>query len=236
MPFNMGVPMRARTPTMAAAIISSTKVNPLSRTSFPPTTNFVRHTSTRSPPWGVATIDLKTPECGHHILFLSQDLQNEGGNSHDDRTGRISARPPMGQARPWEYTYHSRGDGCLGCPVSPGGATRHFGRSGPGLTGRAGRFWSVVSAAGAALVVWAGARSGDDQSSTDPPSTHAPGGGSARRGGAGHHPARALGSLVGWHRRRWPHAPHRLGRHPISLAQGALPGHDAGAHRAAPAG
>src|SRR3989442_15727492 len=114
--------------------------------------------------WGVATIDLKTPECGHHILFLSQDLQNEGGNSHDDRTGRISARPPMGQARPWEYTYHSRGDGCLGCPVSPGGATRHFGRSGPGLTGRAGRFWSVVSAAGAALVVWAGARSGDDQS------------------------------------------------------------------------
>src|SRR3989442_76449 len=91
------------------------------------------------PPWGVATIDLKTPECGHHILFLSQDLQNEGGNSHDDRTGRISARPPMGQARPWEYTYHSRGDG-------------------------------------------------------------------------------------------W------LGRHPISLAQGALPGHDAGAHRAAPAG
>src|SRR5207244_7070136 len=46
-------------------------------------------------PWGVATIDLKTPECGHHILFLSQDLQNEGGNSHDDRTGRISARQPM---------------------------------------------------------------------------------------------------------------------------------------------
>src|SRR5437870_9748035 len=102
-------------------------------------------------PYGVATIDLKTPECGHHILFLSQDLQNEGGNSHDDRTGRISARQPMGQARPWEYTYHSRGDGGLGCPVSPGGATRHFGRSGPGLTGRAGRFWPVISAAGAAL-------------------------------------------------------------------------------------
>src|SRR5437870_12802846 len=115
-------------------------------------------------PWGVATIDLKTPECGHHILFLSQDLQNEGGNSHDDRTGRISARQPMGQARPWEYTYHSRGDGGLGCPVSPGGATRHFGRSGPGLTGRAGRFWPVISAAGAALVVRAGARSGDGQS------------------------------------------------------------------------
>src|SRR5439155_1425755 len=114
--------------------------------------------------------------------------------------------------------------------------TRHSGRWGPGLTGRAGRFWSVVSAAGAALVVWAGARSGDGQSRPDPPSAHAPGGGSARSGGAGHHPARALGSLVGWHRRRWPHAPHRLGRHPVSLAQGALPGHDAGAHRAAPAG
>ena len=26
-------------------------------------------------PWGVATIDLKTPECGHHTLFLSQYLQ-----------------------------------------------------------------------------------------------------------------------------------------------------------------
>src|SRR6266542_5172517 len=167
-------------------------------------------------PWGVATIDLKTPECGHHILFLSQDLQNEGGNSHDDRTGRISARPPMGQARPWEYTSHRRGDGCLGCPVSPGGATRHVGRSGPGLTGRAGRFWPVMSAAGAALVVRAGARSGNGQSRTDPPSAHAPGGGSARSGGAGHHPARALGSLVGGHRRRWPHAPHRLGRHPVS--------------------
>ena len=25
-------------------------------------------------PWGVATIDLKTPECGHHTLFLSQYL------------------------------------------------------------------------------------------------------------------------------------------------------------------
>jgi hypothetical protein len=51
-------------------------------------------------PWGVATIDLKTSECGHHTLFLSQYLQNEGGNSHDDRSGRISARPPMG------HTFH----------------------------------------------------------------------------------------------------------------------------------
>src|SRR3989454_9814782 len=95
-----------------------------------------------------------------HILFLSQDLQNEGGNSHDDRTGRISARPPMGQARPWGYTYHSRGDGCLGCPVSPGGATRHFGRSGAGLTGRGGGFWSVVAAAGVGRAGGGGGRTG----------------------------------------------------------------------------
>src|SRR2546426_12514331 len=139
-------------------------------------------------PWGVATIDLKTPECGYHILFLSQDLQNEGGNSHDDRTGRISARPPMGQARPWEYTYPRRGDGCLGCTVSPGGATRHFGRSGPGLTGRAGRFWSVVSAAGGGGGGWGGGRLGDGSARADAPWTPAPcGGGAPRGGGCEHH-------------------------------------------------
>src|SRR5438128_1862687 len=37
-------------------------------------------------PWGVATIDLKTPERGHHTLFLSHCLPHEGGNSHDDRS------------------------------------------------------------------------------------------------------------------------------------------------------
>src|SRR3989442_9762073 len=156
----------------------------------------MRITPPRGSPWGVATIDLKTPECGHHILFLSQDLQNEGGNSHDDRTGRISARPPMGQARPWEYTYHSRGDGCLGCPVSPGGATRHFGRSGPGLTGRAGRFWSVVSAAGGAPGGWGGGRSGAEHARPYPPSPPAPRRGAAPPACAWHHPAPALGSLV----------------------------------------
>jgi hypothetical protein len=117
--------------------------------------------------------------------------------------------------------------------VSPRGATRHCGRSGSCLTSRARWFWSVVPAAGAALVARAGARSGGDQSSADPPGSHAPGSGSARGGGAGHDPARALGRLVGGHRHRWSHAPHRLGRHPLSLAPGTLPGHDAGAHPAA---
>src|SRR5262249_47792618 len=41
--------------------------------------------------------------------------------------------------------------------------------------------------------------------------------------------ARPLEGLVGRHRHRWAPAPHRLGGHPISVAQGALPGHDAGA-------
>ena len=109
------------------------------------------------------------------------------------------------------------------------------GRSGPCLTGRAGRLRPVVPPAGATLVARAGARSGHDQSRVDPPGAHARGGGPARRG-TGHDPARALGSLVGGHRRRWSHAPHRLGGHPVSLAQGALPGHDAGAHPAAAAG
>src|SRR5215510_5002624 len=54
----------------------------------------------KASPWGVATIDLKTPECSHHKLFLSHYLQHEGGNSHDDRSGRMSARPPVGQACP----------------------------------------------------------------------------------------------------------------------------------------
>jgi hypothetical protein len=49
------------------------------------------------------------------------------------------------------------------------------------------------------------------------------------------------GSLVGWYSRRWTHAPHRLGRHPVFLAQGALPGHgrwrfSSGFSRAFPAG
>ena len=42
-------------------------------------------------PWGVATFNLKTPERGHHRLFLSQYPQNGGGNSHDNRSGRICA-------------------------------------------------------------------------------------------------------------------------------------------------
>src|SRR5207244_310469 len=79
------------------------------------------------------------------------------------------------------------------------------------------------------------APAGSGRSRLDPPGTHAPGGDSARRG-HGHGPARGLGSLVGGHRRCWSHAPHRLGGHPISLAQGALPGHDAGTHPAAAAG
>jgi hypothetical protein len=42
-------------------------------------------------PWGVATFNLKTRERGHHRLFLSQYLQNGGGNRHDDRSSRICA-------------------------------------------------------------------------------------------------------------------------------------------------
>src|SRR5262245_16268581 len=54
----------------------------------------------RLSPWGVAPFNLKTPECGPHILFLSPHPQHGGGNSHDDRTSRICARPSMGQVRP----------------------------------------------------------------------------------------------------------------------------------------
>src|SRR5262249_19572595 len=36
--------------------------------------------STGRSPWGGATFNLKTPECGHHILFLSQHPYHEGGN------------------------------------------------------------------------------------------------------------------------------------------------------------
>jgi len=98
-----------------------------------------------SPPWGMATIDLKTPECGHHTLCLSHSLQTAGGNSHDDRSGRLAARPPLGQACPRESTHDRRGDGGLGWAVSPGGATRHGGRAGPCLPSRARRCGSGVS-------------------------------------------------------------------------------------------
>jgi len=54
----------------------------------------------RLAPWGVATIDLQTSECGHHTLFLSQYPPHGGENRHDDRTGRIYARLSMGQAHP----------------------------------------------------------------------------------------------------------------------------------------
>jgi hypothetical protein len=60
-----------------------------------------RHRKRRSvgqAPWGVATIDLKTLEYGHHTLFLSLHPQPGGENSHDDRTGRIYACLSMGQA------------------------------------------------------------------------------------------------------------------------------------------
>src|SRR5207244_7958631 len=52
-------------------------------------------------PWGVATFHLKTPQYGRHTLFLSRYPQNGGGNRHDDRTGRICTRPPLGQGGPW---------------------------------------------------------------------------------------------------------------------------------------
>ena len=55
-----------------------------------------------------------------------------------------------------------------------------------------------------------------------------------RRRGAGHHPLGRVGSLAGRDRGGWAHATHRLGGHPLSLAEGALPGHDPGAHPAAP--
>ena len=66
----------------------------------------VQHQSTGTPlvwptPWGVATFHLKTPQYGRHTLFLSRYPQNGGGNRHDDRTGRICTRPPLGQGGPW---------------------------------------------------------------------------------------------------------------------------------------
>ena len=47
-------------------------------------------------PWGVVTIDLKTPERGHHTLFLSHYLHYEGGNSDDDRSGRVCGLSGVG--------------------------------------------------------------------------------------------------------------------------------------------
>src|SRR4029453_3763416 len=73
-------------------------------------------------PWGGATFNLKTPECGHHILFLSQHLHYGGGNRHDDRTGRICTRPLLGQARSGQDAHHCRVNRCLGRPLSAGGA------------------------------------------------------------------------------------------------------------------
>lgn len=40
-------------------------------------------------PWGVASFDLKTSERGHHKLFQAKHPHTGGGNSHDDRLGRI---------------------------------------------------------------------------------------------------------------------------------------------------
>ena len=62
----------------------------------------------------------------------------------------------MGQARPWPYTHHRRGDDRLGGVVSAGGATRDLGRSGSCLTGRLGRLRLVVPPAGAPVVAGAG--------------------------------------------------------------------------------
>src|SRR5262245_54432370 len=103
-------------------------------------------------PWGVATIDLKTSECGHHTLFLSQSPQHGGENRHDDRTGRIYARLSMGQARPREDPHYRRGDNRLGGAVPAGRPTRHPSRAGPRFTGRTPGFRPVASAAGTALV------------------------------------------------------------------------------------
>src|SRR5712691_5339783 len=86
-------------------------------------------------PWGVATFNLKTPECGHHILFLSQYPHHGGGNSHDDRTGRICARPSLGQGRSGQNAHHRRAHRRLGRALSAGGATRYLGRSGSCFTG-----------------------------------------------------------------------------------------------------
>src|SRR5205823_10885004 len=102
-----------------------------------PAGHHVYHVSHRlGAPWGVATIDLKTPERSHHKLFLSHYLQHEGGNSYDDRSGRISARPPMGHAGPRENTHDSSGSSGLSCAESLGCTTRHCGRSAPSLTSR----------------------------------------------------------------------------------------------------
>ena len=107
-------------------------------------------------PWGVATFNLNTLEGGHHILFLSQYPQPGGGNSHDDRTGRIGARPSMGQGRSGASAHHDGAHNCRGRALSVGGATHHCGRAGSGLTGRAGRLRPVVPPAGASVVAGAG--------------------------------------------------------------------------------
>ena len=92
--------------------------------------NFAQEVMKGQWPWGVATFNLNTLEGGHHILFLSQYPQPGGGNSHDDRTGRIGARPSMGQGRSGASAHHDGAHNCRGRALSVGGATHHCGRAG----------------------------------------------------------------------------------------------------------
>lgn len=143
-----------------------------------------------------------------------------GGNRHDDRTGRICARPLLGQGRSGTEAHHRRDHYDVGRAVSAGRATRDPGGASSGLAGGAGRLRPVVPAAGAALVVWATSGPDPDQPRPHPRGLHTAGSGPARGGGAGHDPARRLGSLDGGHRGGGPYAADWLGRAPLSVARG----------------
>jgi hypothetical protein len=153
--------------------------------------------------------------------------------SMEERTDMTTAQGGYTPVHRWVkhvlgHTHTGRGDHHLGGAVSPRRATRHLRRSGPRLTGRAHRCWSVVSAAGAALVERAGPRSGPPEPGLAPCGAALAGARPGCGGGAGHHAPRAVGSLAGRDRQSRSHAPDGLGRPPLSLAHRTLPCDDAG--------
>ena len=97
-----------------------------------------------------------------------------------------------------------------------------------------GGLWPRVFATRAAVVERPTVGPGAHQSAVGADGPPRPAARHPRHRSAGHHPLGRVGSLAGRHRGGWAYFTHRLGGHPLPMAEGALPGHDPGAPPAAP--
>jgi hypothetical protein len=93
--------------------------------------------------------------------------------------------------------------------------------------------WSCAAAPGTALVGRTAVGANGRQSTADPGRAHAPTPRTALRGGRARYDAPwAVGSLAGRDRRTGPYRPHRVGCHPLPVAQRPVPYDDDRAHPA----